>query len=73
MLVSLGGLRKKAEPIWSCLAKPVSSNGLSEKYSLVWSGLVIWIQKVVCFGCLLEKIGSICGKEKENLANSLLL
>ena len=64
MLALLGrGLWKKAELIWSGLAKPVSSNGL------VWSGLVKscdldpggsqWS------GVLLEKIGSISGKEKE--------
>ena len=39
MLAWLGGLWKKAELIWSGLAKPVSSNGLSEKYGLVLSGL----------------------------------
>ena len=72
MLAWLGGLWKKAELIWSGLAKPVSSNGLSEKYGLVrvWSGLVwrslaIWIQEIVWSSGLLEKIGSICGKEKE--------
>ena len=37
---------------------------------LVWSGLVlsslvIWIQELVWPGGLFEKIGSICGKEKE--------
>ena len=52
------------------LTKPVSSNGLSETPGLVWSGLVwpslvIWIQEVVWSGGLLEKMGSICGKEKE--------
>ena len=61
-LVRLGGLCKKAELIQSGLTKPVSSNGLS---GLVWSILVIWIQEVVWSGGLLEKIGSICGKEKE--------
>ena len=41
MLALLGrGLWKKAELIWSGLAKPVSSNGLSETHGLVWSGLV---------------------------------
>ena len=40
MLAWLGGLWKKAELIWSGLGKPVSSNGLSEKYGLVWSCLV---------------------------------
>ena len=47
------------------LTKPVSSNGLSETPGLVWPSLVIWIQEVVWSGGLLEKIGSICGKEKE--------
>ena len=70
MLAWLGGLWNKAELIWSGLAKPVSCNGLSETHGLVWSGLVwsslvIWIQEVVWSGGLLEKIGSICGKEKE--------
>ena len=70
MLAWLGGLWKKAELIWSGLGKPVSSNGLSEKYGLVWSALVlsslvIWIQELVWPGGLFEKIGSICGKEKE--------
>ena len=70
MLAWLGDLWKKAELIWSGLAKPVSSNGLSETHGLVWSGLVwsslvIRIQEVVWSGGLLEKIGSICGKEKE--------
>ena len=40
MLAWLGGLWKKAELIsGSGLAKSVSSNGLSEKYGLVLSGL----------------------------------
>ena len=70
MLAWLGDLWKKAELIWSGLAKPVSSNGLSETHGLVWSGLVwsslvIRIQEVVWSGGLLAKIGSICGKEKE--------
>ena len=39
MLALVGGLWKKAELIWSRLAKPVSFNGLSEKWGLVWSGL----------------------------------
>ena len=62
MLAWLGGLWKNSELIWSGLAKPVSSNGLSEKYGLVWPSLVIWIQKVVWSSGLLEKIGSICDK-----------
>ena len=70
MLAWLGGLWNEAELIWSCLAKPVSCNGLSQTHGLVWSGLVwsslvIWIQEVVWSGGLLENIGSICGKEKE--------
>ena len=70
MLAWLGGLWNKAELIWSGLAKPVSCNGLSETHGLVWSGLVlsslvICIQEVVWPGGLFEKIGSICGKEKE--------
>ena len=74
MLASLGGLWNKAELIWSGLAKPVSCNGLSETHGLVWSSLVIWNQELVWSGGLLAKIGSICGKEKENLLpNSLLL
>ena len=67
MLARLGGMWKKAVLIWSGLAKPVSSNGLSETHGLVWSGqvcMVIWIQEVVWSGRVLEKIGSICGKEK---------
>ena len=41
---------------------------------LVWSSVVIWIQEVVWSSGLLEKIGPICGKEKEkSLPNSLLL
>ena len=40
MLAWLGDLWKKAELIWSGLAKPVFSNGLSETHGLVWSGLV---------------------------------
>ena len=39
MLAWLGGLWKNSELIWSGLAKPVYSNGLSEKYGLVLSGL----------------------------------
>ena len=40
MLALLGrGQWKKAELIWSGLAKPVSSNGLSETPGLVWFGL----------------------------------
>ena len=39
MLAWLGGLWKNSELIWSGLAKPVSSNDLSEKYGLVLSGL----------------------------------
>ena len=72
MLAWLGGLWKKAELIWSGLAKPVSFNGLSEKKrsgllwsGLVWPSLVILIQEVVWSSGLLEKIRSICGKEKE--------
>ena len=70
MLAWLGGLWNEGELIWSCLAKPVSCNGLSQTHGLVWSGLVwsslvIWIQEVVWSGGLLENIGSICGKEKE--------
>ena len=61
MLAWLGGLWKKAELIWSGLAKPVSSNGLSETHGLV----LIWTQELVWSGGLLAKIGSICGKEKE--------
>ena len=46
MLAWLGDLWKKAELIWSGLAKPVSSNGLSETHGLVWSGLV-WSSLVI--------------------------
>ena len=70
MLALLGrGLWKKAELIWSGLAKPVSSNGLSETHGLVWSGLVkscdLGPGGSQWSGVLLEKIGSISGKEKE--------
>ena len=70
MLALLGrGLWKKAELIWSGRAKPVSSNGLSETHGRVWSGLV----KSCDLGpggsqwsdVLLEKIGSMSGKEEE--------
>ena len=40
MLAWLGGLWNEAELIWSCLAKPVSCNGLSQTHGLVWSGQV---------------------------------
>ena len=61
MLALVGGLWKKAELIWSGLAKPVMGSGL------VWPShtLMIWIQEEVWSSGLLEKIGSICGKEKE--------
>ena len=61
MLAWLGDLWKKAELIWSGLAKPISPNGLSETHGPV----LIWIQGLVWSGGLLAKIGSICGKEKE--------